>query len=107
MQSRLLYIGNPSTSAPEPVIQVTNGSKAVITSIRVSAPTNNNGSYEIHHLSRGETAATTSNAIAYNVPISSKDASEFLTHPLPLSPGEALWVTGDDVVIAVYGVTFP
>lgn len=107
MQSRLLYIGNPSTSAPEPVIQINNGGKAVITSIRVAAPTNNNGTYEIHHLTRGETSATTANAIAYNVGISSKDASEFLTHPLPVSPGEALWVSGSNVVIAVYGVTFP
>ena len=105
MQARLLYIGNPSTSAPEPVIQITNGGKAIITSIRIAAPTNKNGSYEIHHLSRGETAATTANSIAYNVAITSKNVAEFLTHPLPLSPGEALWVSGDKVVIAVYGIT--
>lgn len=107
MQARLLYIGNPSTSAPEPVIQVTNGGKAVITSIRIAAPTNNNGSFEIHHLSRGETAATTANSIAYNVAITSKNVAEFLTHPLPVSPGEALWVSGDKVVVAVYGITYP
>ena len=104
MDAKLLYIGNPSTSAPEPVIQMTNGEKAVITSIRVAAPTNNNGTYEIHHLTRGETSATTANAIAYNVGIASKDASEFLTHPLPVSPGEAMWVSGSNVVIAVYGI---
>lgn len=107
MQARLLYIGNPSTSAPEPVIQVTNGGKAVITSIRIAAPTNNNGTYEIYHLSRGETVATTTNSIAYNVAITSKNVTEFLTHPLPVSPGEALWVSGDKVVVAVYGITFP
>ena len=105
MNAKLLYIGNPSTSAPEPVLQITNGGKAIITSIRIAAPTNINGSFEIHHLSRGETAATTTNSIAYNVAISSKHVAEFLTHPLPLSPGEALWVSGDKVVIAVYGIT--
>ncbi len=107
MEGRLLYIGNPSTSGAEPVLQITNGSKAIITSIRIAAPTNNNGTYEIHHLSRGETAATTANSIAYNVACNSKTVQEFLTHPLPLSPGEALWVSGDKVVVAVYGVTFP
>lgn len=107
MQARLLYIGNPSTSAPEPVIQVTNGGKAVITSIRIANPTSSNGSYEIHHLAKGETATSTTNAIAYNVAMNSKTVQEFLTHPLPISPGEALWVSGDDVVFAVYGITFP
>lgn len=107
MTPRLLYIGNPSTSAPEPVIQVTNGGKAVITSIRIANPTSSNGSYEIHHLAKGETAATTANAIAFNVAMNSKTVQEFLTHPLPISPGEALWVSGDDVVFAVYGITFP
>ena len=107
MQARLLYIGNPSTAGPQPVLQVTNSSKAVITSIRIAAPTNNNGTYEIHHLSRGETAASTANSLAFNVEIASKHAAEFLTHPLPLSPGEALWVSGDKVVVAVYGVTYP
>ena len=106
MTPRLLYIGNPTT-AVEPVLQITNGGKAIITSIRIAAPTNNNGTYEIHHLSRGETAASTSNAIAYNVQQSSKSATEFLTHPLPLSPGEAMWVSGSNVVLAFYGVTFP
>jgi hypothetical protein len=107
MTPRLLYIGNPSTTGPQPVIQITNGGKAIITSIRIAAPTNNNGTYEIHHLSGGETAATTANSIAYNVSITSKNVAEFLTHPLPLSPGEALYVSGDKVVVAVYGVTFP
>ena len=107
MQGRLLYIGNPSTTGPQPVLQITNGSKAIITSIRIAAPTNNNGTYEIHHLSNGETAASTANSLAYNVALTSKNAIEFLTHPLPLSPGEALYVSGDKVVVAVYGVTFP
>ena len=105
MQGRLLYIGNPSTVTAEPVIQVTNGSKAVITSIRIAAPTNNNGTYEIHHLRNGETATSTANSIAYNVAITSKNVAEFLTHPLPVSPGEALWVSGDKVCVAVYGIT--
>lgn len=103
MIARLLYIGNPTTAA-EPVLQVTNGGKAVITSIRIAAPTNNNGAYEIHHLWKGETAATTANAIAYNVACNSKTVQEFLSNPLPVSPGEAIWVSGDKVVIAVYGV---
>ena len=103
MIARLLYIGSPTTTV-EPVLQVTNGGKAVITSIRIAAPTNNNGTYEIHHLWKGETAASTSNAIAYNVQADSKKAFEFLTHPLPLSPGEALWVSGSNVTVAVYGV---
>ena len=106
MTPRLLYIGNPTT-AVEPVLQITNGGKAIITSIRISAPTNNNGTYEIHHLTKGETAASTANAIAYNVQQNSKTSSEFLTHPLPISPGEALWVSGSNVVLAFYGVTFP
>jgi hypothetical protein len=107
MDGRLLYIGNPTSAAPEPVIQINNGSKAIVTSIRVAAPTNNNGTYEIHHLTRGETSATTANALAYNVQVNSKTAIEVLTHPLPVSPGEALWVSGSNVIMAVYGVTFP
>ena len=103
MQSKLLYIGQPTT-AVEPILQITNGGKAIITSIRICAPTNNNGKYEIHHLRYGDTTVGTDNALAYNVQQNSKTASEFLTHPLPLSPGEALWVSGDDVTIAVYGI---
>lgn len=106
MEARLLYIGSPTTNV-EPVIQVTSGGKAVITSIRIAAPTNNNGTYELHHVAKGSTVANTTNAIAYNVQADSKKASEFLTHPLPLSPGEALWVSGSNVCIAVYGVTYP
>lgn len=86
------------------MIQVTNGGKAVITSIRIANPTSGNGSYEIHHLSRGETAATSTNAIAFNVAMNAKTVQEFLVHPLPVSPGEAIWVSGDDVVFAVYGI---
>lgn len=103
MQGQLLYIDAPSTT-PAPVVQVINGNQILLTSIRIAAPTNNNGSYEIHHCVNGETAATTTNALAYNVALTSKHATEFLTHPLPLSPGESLWVSGDDVVVAIYGV---
>ena len=103
MQSKLLYIG-ALTTAVEPILQITNGGKAIITSIRIAAPTNNNGTYELHHLSKGETAVSTSNAIAYNVQADSKKAFEFLTHPLSLSPGEALWASGAHVTIAVYGI---
>jgi hypothetical protein len=103
MNAQLLYIGSPTT-AVEPIIQITNGGKVVITSIRVCTPTSNNGSYEIHHLRYGDTTVTTENALAYNVALTSKSAIEFLTHPLPLSPGESLWVSGDDVTMAVYGI---
>jgi hypothetical protein len=103
MQSKLLYIGSPTTDV-EPIIQITNGGKAIVTSIRICAPTNNNGSYAIHHLRYGDTAVTTGNALAFNVAITSKNVAEFLTHPLPLSPGESLWISGDDVTFAVYGI---
>ena len=106
MQGKLLYIGVPST-AVEPVIQVTNGSKAIITSIRIAAPAAKNGSYEIHHVPAGGTATSTTNSIAYNVPVTSKEVHEFLTHPLPVSAGESIWISGDSVVLAFYGVTFP
>lgn len=103
MNGRLLYIDAPGTT-PAPVVQVLNGHQILLTSIRIAAPTNNNGSYELHHVRNGDTDATTTNSLAYNVALTSKHATEFLTHPLPLSPGEALWVSGDDVVVAVYGV---
>lgn len=107
MTPRLLYIGHPTSVADEPVIQVTNGGKVLITSIRVANAQSGGGHYDIHHLTRGETAATTTNAIAYNVALASKAVTEFLTHPLPVSPGEAIRVSGDKCNIAVYGVTFP
>jgi len=103
MQGQLLYIDAPSTT-PAPVVQVINGHQVLLTSIRVAAPTNNNGSYELHHVRNGGESATTTNSIAYNVTLSSKNATEFLTHPLPLSPGEALWASGSNVVVAIYGV---
>jgi hypothetical protein len=103
MQGQLLYIDAPSTT-PAPAVQVINGHQVLLTSIRIATPTSSNGSYELHHVRHGQTAATTTNTLAYNVALTSKHAIEFLTHPLPLSPGEALWVSGDDVVIAVYGV---
>lgn len=104
MQSKLLYIGTPTTAADEPVIQVTNGGKAILTSIRVCNPQSGSGYYDIHHLRNGETSATLANSIAFNVSVASKAATEFLTHPLPVSPGEAIWVSGDKCVIAVYGI---
>lgn len=106
MTPRLLYIGTPATT-PEPVVQVTNGNKVLLTSIRLSAPTNNNGSFDMYHLHLGETTINTNQAIAFNFPVTSKSAAEFLTHPLPVSPGESIWVGADDVAIAIYGVTFP
>lgn len=83
---------------------MTNGQHAVITSIRISNTQNKNATYEIHHTRMGETAATTSNALAFNVEEKAKGASEFLTHPIPISPGEALWISGDGVTFAVYGI---
>jgi hypothetical protein len=106
MQGKLLYIGTPGT-AVEPVIQVTNGGKVLLTSIRLCAPTNNNGSFDMYHLHLGETTINTNEAIAFNFAVTSKSAIEFLTHPLPVSPGESIWVGADDVAIAIYGVTFP
>lgn len=106
MQGKLLYIGYLPT-AVEPVIQVTNGSKAVITSIRVCAPANKNGTYEIHHVPNGGTSASTTNSIAFNAPITTKESAEFLTKPLAVSPGESIWVSGDGVTMAIYGVIMP
>ena len=106
MQGRLLYIGTPTT-AVEPVIQITNGNKAILTSIRLAAPTNNNAKFTMYHLARGETAINTTEALAYEFSVSSKSASEFLTHPLPVSPGESIYVAGSDLSVAIYGVTFP
>lgn len=107
MQGRLLYIGTPTTAVDEPVIQVLDNQKAVITSIRVANPQSGSGYFDIHHLSKGETEATTTNSIAFNVSVASKNAMEFLVHPLPVSPGESLWISGDKCLVAVYGVTFP
>ena len=106
MQGRLLYIGTPGT-AVEPIIQVTNGDKAILTSIRLSAPTNNNATFRMYHLEKGETTINTNQALAYDFQVSSKSAVEFLTHPLPVSPGEAIWVAGNNLALAIYGVTFP
>jgi len=103
MNAQLLYIASPVTT-PQPAVQVNNGGRVILTSIRVCAPTNNNGSVELHHLWRGQTAAATSNAIAYNLSVTSKAALEILTHPLPLSPGESLYVSGDNVTVAIYGI---
>lgn len=106
MQGKLLYIGTPGT-AVEPVIQVTNGGKVVITSIRLANPGNSNGNFDMYHLHKGETTINTNQAIAHDVQVNSKSASEFLTHPLPVSPGESIWVGGGDVSVAIYGVTMP
>lgn len=104
MNAKLLYIGTPGT-AVEPVIQVTNGSKVILTSIRLAAPSNNNGNFDMYHLAKGETTINTNEALAHDVQVNSKTASEFLTHPLPVSPGESIWVGGGDVSVAIYGIT--
>jgi hypothetical protein len=106
MQGKLLYIGTPGT-AVEPVIQITNGAKALLTSIRLAAPSNNNGTVRIYHLHLGETTINTSQALAFDLQVSSKSASEFLTHPIPVSPGESIWLGGANVSVAIYGVMFP
>lgn len=103
MNAQLLYIDVPPT-VPEPAVQTTNGQRIVITSIRICAPTNNNGTYELHHVWKAELAASTSNALAYNVSVNSKTTVEFLTHPIVLSPGESLWISGSNVTVAVYGI---
>jgi hypothetical protein len=106
MQGKALYIGTPGT-AVEPVIQITNGNKAVITSIRLAAPTNNNGKFSMYHLTRGEVSIDTNQCIAHEVTVNSKNATEFLTHSLPVSPGESIYVSGQHISVAIYGVTFP
>jgi hypothetical protein len=104
MNARLLYIGTPGT-AVEPVIQVTNGSKVILTSIRLAAPTNNNGDFDMYHLHMGETTINTNQAIAHDFGVTNKTASEFLTHPLPVSPGESIYIAGGNVSVAIYGIT--
>lgn len=106
MEGKLLYIGIPTTTL-SPIVQVTNGAKVIVTSIRIANSQTNNRTYEIHHVARGETAAVAANAIAFNVQATSKSVSEFLVHPLPISPGESLWIAGDGITFAIYGVTFP
>ena len=106
MTPRALYIGTPGT-AVEPVIQVLNGDKVLFTSIRLAAPTNNNGKFSMYHLTRGEVSIDTNQCIAHEVTVNSKNATEFLTHPLPVSPGESIYVAGQDISVAIYGVTFP
>lgn len=106
MQGKLLYIGTPST-AVEPVIQVMNGDKVVITSIRLSAPTNNNGTFDMYHMNQGKTVISTTQALAFNLSVGSKTVAEFLTHPIPVSAGESIWVGASHVSVAIYGVTLP
>lgn len=103
MNAKLLYI-DALSAVPKPAVQVNNGGKVVITSIRLSTPSNSNGTYEIHHLSKGEKSAATSNTLAFNVALTSKNVAEFLTHPIPVSPGESIWVSGSNVTIAIYGI---
>lgn len=103
MNAKLLYIGYLPVNV-EPVLQVMSGDKVIVTSIRVCAPANKNGTYEIHHVPLGQTATSTTNSIVYNAPLTTKQAAEVLTHPLPLSPGESLWVSGDGVTMAIYGI---
>lgn len=106
MQTKLMYLGAPGTT-PAPVIQVPETGKAVLTSIRLSAPSNNNAKYNVYHLRHGSVAINTTEALAYEVQLNSKHATEFLTHPLPVSPGESIWVSGEHIAIAVYGVIYP
>jgi hypothetical protein len=106
MQGKLLYIGSPGT-AVEPIIQVVNGSKVILTSIRLAAPGSKAGDFSMYHLHNGETTLNTNEAIAFQFVVPNKGALEFLTHPLPVSPGESIWMSGDAVAIGVYGVTFP
>jgi len=105
MTPRLLYIGSPGT-AVEPIIQVLNGSKVLLTSIRLAA-IGKAGSFWMYHMNNGNTVLDSTKAIADQVDVANKAAVEFLTHPLPVSPGESIWVGADSVAIAVYGVTFP
>jgi len=103
MNAKAIYIGTPGT-AVEPVVQITNGNKSIITSIRLCAPTNNNAQFSMYHLSRGETSIDTAQALAYEVSVNAKNATEFLTHPLPVSPGESLWISGSNLAVAIYGI---
>jgi hypothetical protein len=103
MNAKLLYIGSPGT-AVEPIIQVLNGSKVIITSIRLSA-TGKAGSFWMYHMNNGETTLTTTKAIAFEFDVANKAAVEFLTHPLPVSPGESIWVGADSLAVGVYGIT--
>lgn len=103
MNGKLLYIGTPGTT-PAPILQVTDEQKFVITSIRLAAPSNNNGKFGMYHLSLGEIAVDTAQCIAHDVQVNTKNAQEFLTHPLPVSPGESIYVSGQDLSVAVYGI---
>ena len=103
MIPKLLYIGNPGLTV-QPVVQPLEGQRVVITSIRLSVPGNKNGTYEIHHVNRGQTATSTSNTLAYNVALTAKAAVEFLTHPIVINEGEGLWISSDEVVFAIYGI---
>jgi hypothetical protein len=49
----------------------------------------------------------TNQCIAHEVTVNSKNATEFLTHSLPVSPGESIYVAGENISVAIYGVTFP
>ena len=103
MNGKALYIGTPSTT-PTPVLQVTDEQKFVLTSIRLAAPTNNNGTFGMYHLTLGETSVNTAECIAHDLQVNSKSASEFLTHPMPVSPGESIYVSGEHLSVAIYGI---
>ena len=103
MNSRVLYIGTPSTT-PSPVLQVTDEQKFVLTSIRLASPTNNNAKFGMYHLTQGETTVNTSECIAHDLQVNSKSVIEFLTHPLPVSPGESIYVSGEHLSVAIYGI---
>ena len=103
MNGKALYIGTPTTT-PTPVLQVTDDQKFVLTSIRLAAPTNNNAKFGMYHLTLGEIAVDTAQCIAHEVTVNAKNASEFLTHPLPVSPGESIYVSGEHLSVAIYGI---
>lgn len=103
MIPKLLYIGIPTTTV-QPVVQPLEGQRAVITSIRLSAYDNKAGTFEIHHVRNGETVTASANSLAFNVPMNAKTAMEFLTHPIVVGEGEGLWISGEAICFAVYGI---
>lgn len=102
MTPKLMYIGIPV--ATDPVVQPLEGQRAVITSIRLCAASGKNGTYEIHHVPSGYTATGPDNALAYNTILNDKVTQEFLTHPMVVGEGESLWIRGDGVTFAIYGI---
>jgi len=103
MIAKLLYIGTPDPTV-QPVIQPLDDQRCIITSIRLANGSNKNGTYEIHHVNLGGTVTGASNALAFNVALNAKTVQEFLVHPIVIGEGEALWISGDSVTFAIYGI---